>query len=114
MNNFETREQRIRTKLRKISKYPRLTVFRSNNHIYTQIIDDAKGNTLASANTLQKAFTSLAKKSNTEAARSVAKALAEAALKNGITQVVFDKGGYKYHGRVKVIADTVRESGIRI
>lgn len=114
MKSFEMREQRIRTKIRKTSKYPRLTVFRSNKHIYAQIIDDSTGNTLAAANTMQNAFESIAKKSNIDAAKSVAQSLGELALKNGVTQVVFDKGGYKYHGRVKAIAETVRQLGIKI
>ena len=112
---FEIRRDRIRTKLKKNSAVlSRLTVFKSNNCIYAQIIDDIKGVTLAAANALQKEFKSLKKKHDVDAAKAVGKKLAEDALKKGITKVMFDKGGYKYHGRIKALADSAREAGLVI
>src|SRR5471030_1941770 len=107
---FEVRKDRIRTKLKKNSAVlSRLTVFKSNNHIYAQIIDDIKGVTLASANAMQKEFKNLKKKYSIDAAKAVGKKLAEEAMKKGVTKVMFDKGGYKYHGKVKALADSARE-----
>ena len=91
----------------------RLSVFRSSKHIYAQVIDDEKGQTLAAASSLDKTFTD-AKTKGTDigAAKAVGKLLAERAVKAGIKEVVFDRGGYLYHGRVKALADAARESGL--
>ena len=100
---------RIRQKLAGTSDRPRLNVYRSLNHIYVQVIDDQKGETLLSASTLQlKAKTG----GNVAAAKEVGKAVAEQAAAKGIKQVVFDRGGYLYHGRVKALADAAREAGL--
>jgi large subunit ribosomal protein L18 len=100
---------RIRAKLAGTRERPRLNVYRSLNHIYAQVIDDQKGETLVSASTLQmKSKTG----GNVAAAREVGKAVAELAVKQGIKQVVFDRGGYLYHGRIKALADAAREAGL--
>jgi len=102
---------RIRKKVRGTSERPRLAVFRSVNHIYAQVIDDDNGKTLAAASTTEK---DLGVKSggNVEAAQTVGKAVAERALSAGVSQVVFDRGGYVYHGRVKALIDATREAGL--
>ena len=102
---------RIRKKVRGSSDRPRLAVFRSLNHIYAQVIDDDSGKTLATASTTEK---DLAGKSggNVEAAKKIGKAIAERAQKAGISNVVFDRGGYLYHGRVKALLDATREAGL--
>jgi len=100
--------ERIRRKLAGTGERPRLNVYRSLNHIYAQVIDDQKGETLVSASTL-----SLKVKTggNVAAAREIGKAVAELAVKQGIKKVVFDRGGYLYHGRIKALADAAREAG---
>ena len=104
---FERRRQRVRTALRaRGGQRPRLSVHRTGRHIYAQIIDDAQGRTVAAANTLG------AKGTDVDAATRVGKELAEAAKKAGITSVVFDRGGFLYHGRVKALADAAREGGL--
>lgn len=102
---------RIRKKVHGTTERPRLAVYRSVKHIYAQIIDDRSGKTLASASTTEKA---LAGKTggNVEAAKGVGKAIAERAKKAGIENVVFDRGGYVYHGRVKALIDASREAGL--
>jgi large subunit ribosomal protein L18 len=102
---------RIRKKVSGTSDRPRLAVFRSVNHIYAQIIDDDNGTTLAAASTVEK---DIGGKSggNIEAAQKVGKAIAERALSAGVEQVVFDRGGYVYHGRVKALIDATREAGL--
>jgi len=91
----------------------RLSVFRSSKHIYAQLIDDTKGVTLASASSIEKPMReSLKTGASIDAAKAVGKLLAERALKNGIKDVVFDRGGYLYHGRVKALADAAREGGL--
>ncbi len=102
---------RIRKKVSGTSERPRLAVFRSVSHIYAQIIDDVNGKTLAAASTVEK---DLGVKSggNVEAAQKVGKAIAERALSAGVSQVVFDRGGYVYHGRVKALIDATREAGL--
>jgi large subunit ribosomal protein L18 len=102
---------RIRKKVRGSSDRPRLAVFRSLNHIYAQVIDDESGKTLVTASTTEK---EMAGKSggNVEAATKVGKAIAERAQKAGISTVVFDRGGYLYHGRVKALLDATREAGL--
>jgi large subunit ribosomal protein L18 len=105
---FERRRRRVRTALKaRAFGRPRLSVHRSGRHIYAQIIDDAAGRTVAAANTLgSKAG------SNVDAASQVGKALADAAKKAGVTAVVFDRGGFLFHGRVKALADAAREGGL--
>ena len=91
----------------------RLSVFRSSKHIYAQVIDDAGGKTVAAASTLDKDLKgSLKKGSDMEAAQAVGKLIAARALQAGVTNVVFDRGGYLYHGRVKALADAAREAGL--
>ena len=111
---FARRQERVRTGLRRKSVgRPRLSVFRSGLHIYAQIIDDAAGNTLAAASTIDKALKgSLKSTANIEAAKAVGKLIAQRAVEKGIKEVAFDRGGYKYHGRVKALADAAREGGL--
>jgi large subunit ribosomal protein L18 len=98
---------RIRRKIAGTAERPRLNVYRSVNHIYAQVIDDASGVTIASASTI-KAKTG----GNVAAARETGKAIAELAKEKGVTRVVFDRGGYLYHGRIKALADAAREAGL--
>ena len=92
----------------------RLSVFRSSKHIYAQVIDDIKGETLASASSLEKTLREGMKTgANTDAAKAVGKLLAERAAVKGVKEVVFDRGGYLYHGRVKALADAAREGGLK-
>ncbi len=100
---------RIRAKLAGTGERPRLNVYRSLNHIYAQVIDDQKGETLVSASTLA---LKLKTGGNIASAKEIGKAVAEAAVKQGIKKVVFDRGGYLYHGRVKALADAAREAGL--
>lgn len=104
-------KSRIRKKVSGTSERPRLAVFRSLNHIYAQVIDDGNGTTLAAASTTEKELTG-ASGGNLEAAQKVGKAVAERALSAGVSQVVFDRGGYVYHGRVKALLDATREAGL--
>jgi len=108
---FDKRRSRTRYKIVTNGTRPRLSVFRSGKHIYAQVIDDRKAVTLASASTAEKEA-GVAKGYNVEAAGSVGKKIAERSLAAGIKQVVFDRGGYIYHGRVKALADAARESGL--
>ena len=104
----EVRHARVRTKVFGTTAVPRLSVYRSNTNIYAQIIDDENGNTIVSASSLE-----LKLKANTiETATKVGETVAEKALKAGIKKVVFDRGGYQYHGRVKALADAAREKGL--
>jgi large subunit ribosomal protein L18 len=105
------RHARVRAKLFGTAERPRLNVFRSNKHIYAQLIDDEKQVTIASASTLDKEF-NLESTSNVEAAAKVGELVAKRALEKGIKKVVFDRGGYLYHGRVKALADAAREAGL--
>ncbi len=109
------RKQGVRLSLRRISNgRPRLSVFRSSKHIYAQVIDDLKGETLASASSLEKTMRDGGKTgADIDAAKAVGKLVAERAVKNGVTEVVFDRGGYLYHGRVKALADAAREGGLK-
>ncbi len=100
---------RIREKMSGTAARPRLNVYRSLNHIYTQLIDDAAGVTLASASTLQ---AKLATGGNVAAAKELGKLIAEKAQEKGIKKVVFDRGGYLYHGRIKALAEAAREAGL--
>ena len=104
------RHNRVRGKISGTAERPRLCVFRSENHIYAQIIDDVAGNTLVSASSVEKTFEGNG--SNSEAAKKVGAAIAERALKKGIEEVVFDRGGYIYHGRVMELAEGTREGGL--
>jgi len=107
------RHLRVRKKVQGTPERPRLNVFRSDKHIYAQIIDDTKGVTLASASTLDKELKgSIAHGGNVDAARKVGELIAKRAQSNGITKVVFDRGGYLYHGRVKALAEAAREAGL--
>jgi large subunit ribosomal protein L18 len=106
--------KRIRRKIAGSEKRPRLCVFRSLHHIYAQVIDDSKGGTLVSASTAEKEVRgSLKGTSSVAAAKTVGKAIAERAKAKGIELVVFDRGGYLYHGRVKALADAARENGLK-
>ena len=102
---------RIRKKVSGTSERPRLAVFRSLNHIYAQVIDDVNGKTLASASTTEKDLKSTTG-GNIAAAQKVGKSIAERALAAGVSNVVFDRGGYLYHGRVKALLDATREAGL--
>lgn len=104
------RHQRVRKNISGTAERPRLNVFRSLNHIYAQIIDDTKGITLVSASTMDKEFKEYG--GNCEAAKAVGKMVAEKALEKGIKAVVFDRGGYVYHGRVASLAEGAREGGL--
>ena len=104
------RHARVRRKISGTAECPRLCVFRSNNNLYVQVIDDVKGNTLASASTLDKEVKT--KHSNKEAAKEVGALIAKRALEKNIKTVVFDRGGYIYHGVVKELADAAREGGL--
>ncbi|GMB10017.1 LSU ribosomal protein L18P [Thermolongibacillus altinsuensis] len=105
------RHARVRRKVFGTAERPRLNVFRSNKHIYAQVIDDVKAVTLVSASTLDKEF-DLESTGNIEAAKKVGELVAKRALEKGIKKVVFDRGGYLYHGRVKALADAAREVGL--
>ncbi len=105
------RHQRVRNKVAGTPECPRLSVFRSSKHIYAQIIDDVNGVTLAAASSLDKGFDGYG--GNTEAAKKVGEAIAKAALDKKIENVVFDRGGYLYHGRVKELAEGAREGGLK-
>ncbi|MCH9753776.1 MAG: 50S ribosomal protein L18 [Alphaproteobacteria bacterium] len=110
---FLKRAYRVRNKLKKVAKGKhRLSVFRSNQHIYTQIIDDSKGCTVLSVNSSSDDFKNT--RCSVKVASEIGKKVGELSLKKGIKQVVFDKGGYYYHGKVKAIADGAREAGLKI
>lgn len=106
------RHARVRTKISGTAERPRLDVFRSSRHIYAQIIDDEAGVTLVSASTMDKDFTEYG--GNIDAAKAVGEKIAKVALEKGITEVVFDRGGYIYHGRVKALAEGAREGGLKL
>jgi large subunit ribosomal protein L18 len=112
INRDEIRQRihaRIREKLSGTTERPRLNVYRSLNHIYAQVIDDQKGETLVAASSLQ---LKLKTGGNVAAAKEIGKAVAEKAVAKGIKQVVFDRGGFLYHGRIKALADAAREAGL--
>ena len=109
----ENKDRRMRHHLAGTAMRPRLAVFRSNNHMYAQIIDDTVGNTLVSASTLQKDVKAeLEKTNNVEAAAYLGTVIAKKAIEKGITSVVFDRGGFIYHGKIKALADAAREAGL--
>ena len=108
----DKRAARVRRQLRKVANgRPRLSVHRSNMHIYAQVIDDEAGRTLAAASTMEQG-SDRAKGGNVDAAAKVGKLIAERAVKAGVDKVVFDRGGFIYHGRVKALADAAREGGL--
>ena len=111
---LERRKARVRRTLRAAANgRPRLSVFRSSKHIYAQLIDDAKGQTIAAASSLEKELRgSLKTGADIEAAKVIGKLLAERAVAKGVKDVLFDRGGYIFHGRVKALADAARESGL--
>ena len=108
---MKNRKQRVRYKTKKVSKRNRLTVFRSNSHLYAQLIDDAKGLTLASSSSLEKSIKekNLSRK---ETAELIGKSIAKKIISKGIDKVAFDRGKYKYHGLIKVIAEAARVEGL--
>jgi large subunit ribosomal protein L18 len=107
------RHARVRKKVFGTTEKPRLNVFRSLKHIYVQVIDDSSGKTIASASTADKGLKGSVKiGSNIEAAKSVGAEIAKKAVEKGVKQVIFDRGGYIYHGRVKALADAAREGGL--
>ena len=109
----EKKHLRVRNRLSGTAERPRLCVFRSNSHIYAQVIDDEAGKTLASASTLDKEIRGSLKETDTiEAAGKVGEAIAKRAADKGIKAVVFDRGGYIYHGKVQALADAAREAGL--
>jgi large subunit ribosomal protein L18 len=107
------RHRRVRKRVSGVAGHPRLAVFRSSRHIYAQIVDDTAGRTLASASTLDAAVRG-EKTAKTQAAKRVGALVAERALAAGVTRVVFDRGGYAYHGRVAALADGAREGGLQL
>ncbi len=106
------RHRRIRNKVSGTTQVPRFNVFRSNKNIFAQIIDDVTGKTIVSASTIEKSL-KVSNGGNKEAAKQIGKTIAERALKNGVESVVFDRGGYLYHGRVKALAEAAREAGLK-
>jgi large subunit ribosomal protein L18 len=109
----QSRHFRIRNKITGTSERPRLNIYKSSKHIYAQVIDDATGTTLASCSTLDEDLRGqIAGLTKTDAAKLVGKAVGERAKNKGINSVVFDRGGYLYHGRIKLLADGARESGL--
>jgi large subunit ribosomal protein L18 len=108
----QRRHRRIRVSLSGTLQRPRLNVFRSLQHIYAQVIDDTSGTTLAAASTNEADVRGALSGTKTERARTVGQAIAERARDKGVTAVVFDRGGYRYHGRIKALADAAREAGL--
>ena len=107
------KHRKLRNRFSGKAERPSLAVFRSNNHMYAQIIDDTVGNTLVSASTLQKDVKAeLEKTNNVEAAAYLGTVIAKKAIEKGITSVVFDRGGFIYHGKIKALADAAREAGL--
>ena len=105
------RQKRVRGKISGTAQRPRLNVYRSLNHIYAQLIDDDKGVTIVSASSVEKAFSENG--SNKEAARKIGESVAKRAIDKGIKEVVFDRGGYLYHGRIKELAEGARNGGLK-
>jgi len=117
MSNVKTdsrlkRKQSIRKRVNGDMERPRLSVFRSSKHIYAQVIDDLKGSTVAAASSLEKDMRSKTG-ANVDAAKAVGKLVAQRAIEKGVKSVVFDRGGYLYHGRIKALADAAREGGLQ-
>ena len=110
----EKKHKKIRNRFSGTAERPRLAVFRSNNHIYAQIIDDTVGNTLVAASTMEKEIKASVEKTNeVAAAAAVGTAIAKKALEKGITEVVFDRGGFIYQGKIQALADAAREAGLQ-
>jgi large subunit ribosomal protein L18 len=109
----QRRHRRIRVGLSGTSARPRMNVFRSLQHIYVQVIDDVAGTTLAAASTNEPSVRGTLSGSKTERAKAVGKTIAERAKEKGVSAVVFDRGGYLYHGRIKALADAAREAGLQ-
>ena len=108
------RHQRIRNHISGSAQRPRLAVFRSNKHIYAQAIDDEAGHTIVAASTKEKAIADQLKStSDIEAATAIGKAIAQKLVAKGVTEVVFDRGGYIYHGKIQALADAAREAGLQ-
>ena len=112
MNNSR-RKDRTRFKLKKVSSRKRLTVFKSNNHLYAQIINDEIGTTLASVSSLEKTFKTNQSDNKKDLAEKLGKEIAKRSIDNGISEVAFDKGKYKYHGIIKIFADAARSGGLK-
>lgn len=111
---FDRRKQRVRSKIAKAATgRPRLSVFRSSKYIYVQVIDDVQGKTMAAASSLEKDFKGGKTGADSAAAVAVGKLIAERAIKAGIKDVIFDRSGYRYHGRIKALADAAREGGLK-
>ena len=108
----QKKHARLRNRISGTTEKPRLSVFRSNNHMYAQIIDDTVGHTLCAASTLDKAAKDLEYTDTVEAAAFVGKTIAEKAAEKGIKEVVFDRGGFIYHGKIQALADAAREAGL--
>ena len=109
----ENKHRRMRNRFSGTPERPRLAVFRSNNHMYAQIIDDTVGNTLVAASTMEKSVKAeLEKTNNVDAAAYLGKVIAEKALEKGIKTVVFDRGGFIYQGKIQALADAAREAGL--
>lgn len=106
------KHNRVRRKIAGTGEAPRLCVYKSLNHIYAQIIDDEQGKTLVAASTLDKELGDMASRTNTEAAKAVGSSIAARAKEKGIDRVVFDRSGYKYHGRIAALAEAARENGL--
>ena len=112
-DNFDRRKRRLRTKLKRLTTRLRLSVHRSDRHIYAQVIDDVQGKTLAAASSLEKDLrASLKTGGDMAAAKEVGKLVASRAVAAGVTTVVFDRGGFHYHGRVAAVAEAAREAGL--
>jgi large subunit ribosomal protein L18 len=107
------RHLRVRKKITGTNERPRLSVFRSSKHIYAQLIDDVKGLTIASASTVDKDLADIGNGGNVESARKVGELIAKRAKEKGYENVVFDRGGYLYHGRIQALADAAREAGLQ-
>ncbi len=113
MESRNRRHERIRKKVSGTAERPRLSVYRSLNHIYAQVIDDSRGSTIVAASTLDKELSSQSgHKGNVGMAKKVGELVAKRAIGKGLKKVVFDRGGYMYHGRVKALADGAREAGL--
>ncbi len=113
MKSRRSRALRTRAKLRRsLNGRPRLSIFRSSKHIYAQVIDDARGHTLAAASTLEAALREGKSTSDSAAAEAVGKEIAERSLAQGVSEVTFDRGAYRYHGRMKALADAARAAGL--
>ena len=111
LNMSEKRTKRVRYKLKKVSNRKRLTVFRSNKHLYAQVIDDSVGKTVASASSKEKGVV-LDNKDRKSLAEIIGKNIAQRSIEKGVKEVAFDKGKYKYHGLIKILAEAAREAGL--